>query len=327
MRPMRAEQIGGVWGTLLLPLAADESIDWLRLDTQLTALISGGVQGVYAHGTAGEFHTIGEPEFDRVNELLAERCTRAGVPYQIGAGHPSAQTCLDRVRRARELAPGAIQVILPDWLPLSDAECTAFLRRVAAVAEPVPIVLYNPPHAKTQVSPELLGRLLDRIPALVGVKMAGGDGAWYARIRRHAPRCSVFVAGHRLATGLANGAHGSYSNIAAMTPAGAVEWYGLMGRDMPAALDLERRIGVLFSRHVAPLQARGLSNPALDKFLAAVGGWTDTGLRVRWPYASVPPDSVEAARRDARDLVPELFTAPPAQDAAPPGRCSGPPGG
>ncbi|PZF86683.1 dihydrodipicolinate synthase family protein [Jiangella anatolica] len=310
MKPLPAGRIRGVWGTVLLPLRADDAIDWRRLEDELSLLAGSGVHGVYAHGTAGELHALDEREFDRVNELLAGACEGAGLPFQICAGHPSAQVCLDRVRRAREHEPGAIQVTLPDWVPLNEAEVADFLTGVAAAAAPVPLVLYNPPHAKTQVSPELLGRLLAAVPALVGVKLAGGDGDWYARMRAHAPACSLFVAGHRLATGVGHGASGSYSNVAAMAPAGAVAWYELMHRDLPAALDLERRIGEFFRRCVAPLQARGLSNPALDKFLAAVGGWADVGLRVRWPYAAAPESAVAEARLVARELLPDLMLPP-----------------
>lgn len=96
------------------------------------------------------------------------------------------------------------------------------------------------------------------------------------------PRLSIFVPGHLLASGLARGAHGSYSNVAAMSPRGAVAWYRLMTTDPAAAADVERRIGAFFVRHIAPLQARGLSNPALDKFLATVGGWADIGVTLRW---------------------------------------------
>lgn len=308
MTPLRAKDITGVWGTLLLPLDDGEAIDRGRLAAQLDALLDAGLHGIYAHGTAGEFHTLAEDEFDGINELLAERCTAANVPFQIGASHPVAQTAVARVRRARELAPGALQVILPDWLPLSDDEAVAFLARIAEVADPVPLVLYNPPHAKTPVSPALLGRLLDEVPALVGLKTAGGDATWYDAVRPHTARCSVFVPGHLLATGIAGGAQGSYSNVAALAPAGSVRWYETMHTDPAAALDVQRRLAELFRRHVAPLQARGLSNPALDKFLAAVGGWADTGVRLRWPATPAPEAAVLPARRDAHDLVPELFS-------------------
>lgn len=307
MEPLAAQRITGVWGTLLLPVGAREDIGWGRLAGQLDALLASGVDGVYAHGTAGEFHALEEAEFDRVNALLAGRCEAAGLPYQIGAGHPATPVMLERVRRAAALRPGAIQVILPDWVPLGDDEVVRFLAGAARAAGGVPLVLYNPPHAKTRVPPALLGRVAAEVPGLVGVKVAGGDDAWYAAMARAVPGLSVFVPGHLLASGLARGAHGSYSNVAAMSPRGAVAWYRLMTADPAAAADVERRIGVFFARHVAPLRELGLSNPALDKFLAAVGDWADIGLRLRWPASPAPAEALAPARADARRLLPELF--------------------
>lgn len=293
--------LGGVWGSVLLPIDADDSIAWGRLEAELDALASSPLDGMYAHGTAGEFHLLLDDEFERVSTMLARACARTGKPFQIGVSHPVPQVSLERIAQTRSLAPAAFQVILPDWLPLSDAECEAFLRRVAEVAAPVPLVLYNPPHAKTALTPPLLARLLDAVPALIGVKIAGGDDAWFDL------PCAVFVPGHQLASGVARGAAGSYSNVAAISPPGAARWYAQMSADPAGALDVERRIAELFDRHIAPLQAAGLSNPALDKFLAAIGDWAEIGVRVRWPYASAPEAAVAAARADARELVPELF--------------------
>ncbi|GIH15076.1 dihydrodipicolinate synthase family protein [Rugosimonospora africana] len=307
MKPLTAGELRGVWGTILLPLDDDDRIDEGRLADQLDALLAAGLDGVYAHGTAGEFITLDEDEYDRVSELLASACTAAGTAYQIGASHPGAQATLGRVRRAKHLMPGAFQVILPDWLRLHDDEVVAFVARAAEVADPVPLVLYNPPHAKTPVPPALLRRLCELVPSLIGVKMAGGDHDWFEAMRRAAPDCSIFVPGHTLASGIALGAHGSYSNIAAMSPTGAVRWYDIIGQDPDAGMDIERRIAVFFAQHVAPLQADGLSNPALDRFLAAVGAWADIGTRPRWPLRGAPDEAVAAARRTARRILPELF--------------------
>ncbi|MEO3924963.1 dihydrodipicolinate synthase family protein [Micromonosporaceae bacterium B7E4] len=307
MEILTSETLGGTWGTILLPIRADESIDWARLDPALDILVAAGLDGLYAHGTAGEFHTLGEDEYDRVIELLAQRCERRGVPFQIGASHMSAQTCLARVARARTLRPGAIQVTLPDWLPMSRGEVLRFLARVAAVADPVPLVLYNPPHAKTQVPAELYPVIRREVHTLIGIKVAGGDAEWYARMRRHAAGIAVFVAGHDLATGRRHGAAGSYSNIAALSPVGAMAWQRMMAERPDAALDVERRIHAFFTEHVQPLQRGGYANSALDKFLAHLGDWADIGTRVRWPYASVDPALAERLRPLARERLPELF--------------------
>lgn len=296
-----------MWASLLLPLNADDSIDFDRLKQQLETLLTAGLDGVYAHGTAGEFQTLTEPEFDEINALLATACEAANLPFQLGAGHPSAQVSLDRVRRAAALSPSGIQVILPDWLPLNDQEATAFLTGAAAVAEGVSLVLYNPPHAKTQVGPELFADLARAVPTLVGLKSAGGDEEWFDRALKSG--LSLFVPGHFLASMTRLGAHGSYSNVAALSPVGAVRWYEQILKDPEVALDVERRIGEFFAEHIAPLQSAGLSNPALDKFLAAVGGWADVGTRVRWPMTYATEHQADAARPAARRLLPELFEA------------------
>jgi dihydrodipicolinate synthase/N-acetylneuraminate lyase len=168
-----------VCGRLCCCPDADDSIDFTRLQDQVDALIASSLHGLYTHGTAGEFQTLTEDEFDRVNELLATACTCADLPFQLGASHPSGQLSLDRVRRSAALGPSAIQVILPDWLPLNDRAALAFLTRVAATAGDVPLVLYNPPHAKTQVSPGQLAHLARAVPTLVGLKAAGGDREWF----------------------------------------------------------------------------------------------------------------------------------------------------
>ena len=282
-----------MWATLLLPLNADDSIDFARLEAQVAVLASSEVDGLYAHGTAGEFQTLTEDEFDRINSMLAA----AGKPFQLGASHPSAQVQLSRVERAAKLAPGAIQVIVPDWLPLNARELLAFLQRVADVAQEVPLVLYNPPHAKTAVPPRQLCELAEVLPSLIGLKTAGGDKAWFDEATKSG--LAIFVPGHFLASMSLLGAHGSYSNVAALSPTGAVR--------TALDLDVERRIAEFFAAHVAPLQKIGLSNPALDKFLAAVGDWADVGTRVRWPMQSATAEQVEAAKPAARRLLPELF--------------------
>ncbi|WP_210769298.1 dihydrodipicolinate synthase family protein [Occultella kanbiaonis] len=306
--PMSASELRGVWGTVLLPLDPGDRIDLGRLRAEVDVLTRSDLHGVYAHGTAGEFHTLTDAEYDQVNDLLATASSAVGKPFQLGASHPLAHASLERVRRARDLEPAAIQVILPDWIPLSEAEVLRFLDRMAQVAAPVPLVLYSPPHAKTQVSPELLARIVTEMPAVIGIKTLDRDDDWFARMRELEDRCALFVPGHRLASALARGAHGSYSNVAALSPRGAAAWWRQMQTDPDGAADVERRIAEFFAAHVAPLAARGLGDPALDKFLAAVGGWADVGTRVRWPWVGAEESVVAPARVDARVLLPELVS-------------------
>jgi dihydrodipicolinate synthase/N-acetylneuraminate lyase len=305
--PITRTDLRGVWAAVLLPLSRDDSIDLGRLADELAALLDARPSGIYTCGTAGEFHALDEHEFDEVTAVVAAACAGASVPFQLGASHMSGQISLGRIRRASAFAPSAVQVILPDWFPLSDDEVVRAVDRMAHVAGPVPLVLYNPPHAKTRLKPRLIGRLSDEFPQLVGVKVAGGDASWYARMRAAAGDLAIFVAGNRLASGMAQGASGSYSNMACLSPAGAMSWYAAILSDSDEALATEARLNSFLDRHILPLQREGYSNAALDKMLAAIGCWAPIGTRIRWPYCSVAEDRAAALAPVARAELPGFF--------------------
>jgi len=308
MRRLRSKEIMGTWATLLLPIKPDDNVDYIRLGEEIDVLIASGVDGIYSNGTAGEFYAQSEDEFDRIQGLLAEKCERAGLPFQIGASHTSAQIMLERLRRAVALHPSAVQVILPDWYPLAMDEILKFFERLATVADGVGLVLYNPPHAKRVLSPAELGKLRREVPTLVGIKVMGGDPAWYVSMREQVPGLSVFVAGHQLASGFAQGAAGAYSNLACLQPRGAQRWYQQMKNDLPGAIELERRIGAFLEEFIMPFKCdQEYSNQALDKLLAAIGGWAPVGTRLKWPYRWVPEEDVVPLRPVAPRVLPELF--------------------
>jgi dihydrodipicolinate synthase/N-acetylneuraminate lyase len=297
----------GTWATVLLPIVDDDAIDWSALDAQLDALLASGVDGIYTNGTAGEFFAQSEDEFDTLTGIVRARCASAGMPCQIGASHTSAQTCRERIRRAAGLRPNAIQVILPDWMPLAPEEVRRTVEGYADAADGIPLVLYNPPHAKTRLSLDDLGALAEEFPALIGIKVAGGDDDWYRQARAALGDLAVFVPGHTLASGMGNGMHGAYSNVACLSPAGAVWWAALMRADPAAAIATETRIQAFLAEHVMPWQQRGVSNAGLDKALARAGRWTPTRTRLRWPYQSVPEAAADRLGDLAREMIPELF--------------------
>lgn len=302
------ENLKGNWCTLLIPIGADDQIQWDLLASEMDALVSIRPDGIYSNGTAGEFHNQTEAEFDRISELLATKCHAAGIPFQIGASHPSPQLSMERIIRTVGLKPSAFQVILPDWVVASSSEQDDFLDRLAAVAEGIPLVLYNPPHAKTVLSPDELSALADRHPALIGLKTAGGDASWYRSMEWSRDRFSVFVPGHLLASGYVTGvADGAYSSVACLSPLGAQRWWDQMQSDPAGALDIERRINAFFEESIIPFKQAGYSNPALDKLLAAAGGWSPIGTRLRWPYRFISEEEVSRVAANARKWLPDLF--------------------
>jgi len=301
--------IKGNWASLLLPIEANDSIEFSKLGAEMDILIDANVDGIYSNGTAGEFHNQTEEEFDRIQLMLAERCRKMGMPFVIGACQPDPAIMLNRVRRAAALAPAAIQVILPDWWPLTDEEAIDYLNRASGIANGIPILLYNPPHAKRVLAPRELGAILAESPGVVGVKLADGDANWYAEARDHLSGVSLFVPGHHLATGIREEvAAGAFSNVACLSPRGAQRWTDLMLADIDAALEIEQRICKFMDQHIVPFrQKAGYSNAALDKLLCAIGNWGPVGTRLRFPYRWIGEDEAQRLRAVAKQELGDIM--------------------
>lgn len=308
MRPLNPSELKGVWISVLLPIQKDESIDYSLLKEEVDILIESGISGIYTNGTAGEFYNQTEEEFDRITEIVAERCERAAMPFHIGASALHPIISLQRLRRAKSVSPGAIQVVLPDWVPLTRDEMIVFLKRMAQEADPIGLVLYLPPWAKTPLfSPEDLAWLCQEVPSLIGIKVGRVDPGWLQVAVRKAPGLAIFVSGLMLATGLRIGAQGSYSVVATLNPWAAKAWYDQMLVDMDRAAELEQRIQQFWQKNIEPLRMQGYAAHAIDKLLVAIGGWMPLGTRMRWPYRSIPPNEAERLRPIAREMLPEFF--------------------
>ena len=308
MTPLKADEIYGNWATLLLPINDDDSINYGQLEAEIDVLIASNVNGIYSNGTAGEFYNQTEQEFDEVNGILASKCNAAGMPFQIGCSHMSPKISLERVKRAVTLQPSAIQVILPDWfVPFMD-EIIDFLKVMTATADPVKLILYNPPHAKRKLLPKEFAEILDAGIPLAGCKVAGGDEHWYMEMAAINVPFSVFIPGHHLATGISHGAHGAYSNVACLNPGFAQRWYNTIANKTGNPFELQARIQEFMDNCIVPyIRDKGYSNQAVDKFMAAVGGWTPISTRLRWPYKWIPEAEVLPVREKCAELLPEVF--------------------
>jgi 4-hydroxy-tetrahydrodipicolinate synthase len=310
MKLFNNKKIYGNWATLLLATGKDGSIDYKKLGDEIDILIASNPNGIYSNGTAGEFYTLTEKEFEKTSMLLATKCNSSRTPFQIGVSHLSPQISLQRLKRVKILKPCAVQVILPDWFPVTLEEAVIFLQKMEEAADGISLILYNPPHAKKQLNPEDWSVLKKQVPSLEGVKVFDDSGSpeWYANVRKYSKGLSVFIPGHRLATGIKSGAHGAYSNVACLNPFAAQKWYNLIVKDMDAGLELENRIGLFMKKFIEPLiTVHHYPNHACDRFMEVLGGWADVGEKLRWPYKSVPHQYADEIKEEARTIIPEFF--------------------
>ncbi len=298
----------GNWCTLLLPIQQDQSIDWAALHDEIHILCQIKPNGIYSNGTAGEFHNQTEDECDKIQHMFAEICHQSSVDFQIGVSHFNPMVSLERIKKYKSLKPNGFQIILPDWWSCSLEAAQNFIEMAALEAEGTPLVLYHPPHAKKQLSWGELKSLFDQNPSLMGLKIADGDDLWYENMRKYLANISVFIPGHHLATGLQQGALGSYSNVACLNPFMAQKWYQQALSNPTEALKLQARICQFMDEYMVPLINQGYPNYAIDKLMAAMGNWGPVSSRIRMPYKSVPDHLVGDLRKAANHIIPEFIT-------------------
>ncbi len=310
MKSLQYGEIYGNWTTLLLAADRAGTINYGKLSDEIDVLISSRPNGIYSNGTAGEFYAQTEEEFEKISEMIAGKCDNAGIPFQIGVSHMSPQISLDRLIRIRHLKPGAVQLILPDWFPVSLEEAILFLQKMESEANGISLILYNPPHAKKILKPVEWAVLKRQVPLLQGLKVfdQNADPVWYAQLKENSSGLSVFIPGHRLISGIQSGAHGAYSNMACLNPFAAQKWYELSKSDLASALELENRINQFMSGIIIPfINNSHYPNHACDRFMALLGGWADVGEALRWPYRSIPVSWIEPTRKKAEAIIPEFL--------------------
>ncbi|RYH07874.1 dihydrodipicolinate synthase family protein [Tropicimonas sp. IMCC6043] len=304
---LKAAELRGVWATVLLDIREDGSPRLDCIEEQTSFLAKAGCDGIYCNGTATEFHCQDDATCGQVMQRTVRAARATGLPVQLGAAHPLPHGSLDRVAMAAALRPDAIQVTLPDWTPIDLETALSFLTACAEAASGCPLVLYNPPHAKTVLSPSQLEVVADAVPALIGLKCGGGGTAWYAQMRPVLERWSVFIPGHFYASGVGQGAHGAYSNMVCLNPSGAVRWAATCRSTPDAAADIEQRIARFMEEAIAPILASGTPGYACDKAMAAAGGWAQISSRLMWPYHGATIEDVERIRLAADRWIPDFM--------------------
>ena len=296
----------GIWGSTLLTVNKMNKVDWVAFSEQVDIMCASSLHGIYTNGTAAECHNQTDSEFDKLSEIVADKASKNNKLFQLGVSHTNPRIARERLSRLTSLNPNGFQFTLPDWWPPTLNEVKNFTLGMEEVAKNIPLILYNPPHAKVLLSPVERANLRKHTPSLVGSKCVGGDEDWYKKIRDNLDNFSVFVPGHTVVFGRPLGASGSYSNVACLSPNGAVMVWNLIESDINRAIEIEKRFNTFLQTCILPF-AKTISNTGLDKILTAAGGWGPVSEKLLWPYDSANSEDTKKIAKIARNDLPELF--------------------
>ena len=186
-------QLRGVLTALATPFTADGSVDEALLRKVVDRSIDGGVHGVVACGSTGEFSTLTVDERRMVVETVVDQAAeRVPVIAQTGApehGRGDQALPARAVRgRRRDHAGGAL------LRALSVEETVTYLRAVAGSVD-IPVMIYNLPVATgVDLYPDTVGALAREVENIRYIKNTTIDMAQSAElIHNHGDVISTFV--------------------------------------------------------------------------------------------------------------------------------------
>jgi len=172
---MSSPTIHGIIGYTITPFSADgQRIDLNALGRSIDRLIASGVHAIAPLGSTGEGAYLSDAEWDEVSAFSLAKIARR-VPTIVSVSDLTTAKAVRRARYAEANGADAVMVLPTSYWKLSEAE---ILAHYAAIGDSIgmPIMLYNNPATSgTDMSVDLILRIIKRVANVTMVKESTGD--------------------------------------------------------------------------------------------------------------------------------------------------------
>ncbi len=267
---MNTDFIKGVVVPILTPIDGDERIDEAKLREQVDYVIDGGVLGILAFGSNGEFYVIEEDEMERGLKIMVDQAA-GRVPVYFGIGAISTKKCCRLAKMAVANGAAGISVLQPMFLKPTEAELFLHFKTIAEAVPDTPMLLYNNPgRVNYTLSGNLVERLAHEVPNIVGMKDTSGDITQTAEFIRRTRDVNFKVFGGKdtlLYASMCHGAVGGVCTAANFMPELITDVYNKY-----VAGDLEGSLEAQFKLNPVRLSMDGASFPVAAKDMANLRG-------------------------------------------------------
>lgn len=218
---MNTDFIKGVVVPILTPIDENELVDEKKLRDQVDYVIDGGVDGILAFGSNGEFYMVDEEEMERTLEIILSQVNKR-VPVYFGIGAIKTRKCIQLAKMAKEKGVDGISVLQPMFLKPTEDELYSHFESIAKSVPDVPMLLYNNPgRTGYTMSGNLVEKLARNVDNIVGMKDSSGDMTQTAEFIRRTMDIDFKVFGGKdtlLYASLCHGAVGGVCTTANFMP-------------------------------------------------------------------------------------------------------------
>lgn len=272
---MNTDFIKGVVVPILTPIDADERIDEKKLREQVDYVIEGGVLGILAFGSNGEFYVVEEDEMERGLKIMVDQAA-GRVPVYFGIGAISTKKCVRLAKMAKANGAAGISILQPMFLKPTETELYLHFKTIADSVPDMPVLLYNNPgRVGYTMSGNLVERLAHEVANIVGMKDTSGDITQTAEFIRRTRDVDFKVFGGKdtlLYASMCHGAVGGVCTAANFMPELITDVYNKY-----VAGDLKGSLEAQFKLNPVRLSMDGASFPVAAKDMANLRG-RDIGL-------------------------------------------------
>ncbi|MEN5304426.1 dihydrodipicolinate synthase family protein [Pseudomonas sp. TWI628] len=165
----------GIIGYTITPFrAGGEQLDLPALGLSIERLIDGGVQAIAPLGSTGEGAYLSDSEWQQVAEYSLAQIDKR-VPSIVSVSDLTTAGAVRRARFAQAHGAIAVMVLPAAYWKLSEAEILQHYRAIGDAID-IPIMLYNNPATSgTDMSVELILRIVREVANVTMVKESTGD--------------------------------------------------------------------------------------------------------------------------------------------------------
>jgi len=165
--------IQGIIPPVVTPVDDEDRVSEVPYRQVIEHVLKGGVHGVFALGSNGEFYGLDVEQQKRAIEIAVDQ-VKGRVPVYAGIGAISTKQCVTMAKEVEKIGAQAITILPPMFISPNEEELYCHFRAIAE-ATALPILLYNnPDRLKVNLSANLVERLAD-ISNIVGAKDSSGD--------------------------------------------------------------------------------------------------------------------------------------------------------
>ena len=159
----------GVFPAIITPMTPEGGLNETAFREVMEFNIRAGVHGFWVAGGTGESVLLDDEENMRIAEIATEQA-RGRVKNIMHAGAPTTARAARLAEHAARAGVDAISCVPPFFYRQTDDAIVEHYRVVAAAAD-LPLFVYNLPKATgVEVTPELMEKIRERVPQLVGLK-------------------------------------------------------------------------------------------------------------------------------------------------------------